>query len=112
MPPAIPQPTPDARELFAAVVERLAQMRDVAPGHMFGMPSAKIGDGKMFMGMYGDDAVFKLDPGSRAEALALDGAQLFDPAGGRPMKEWVRVPFAQSAEWERLSEAAEAFVRG
>lgn len=112
MPPKPPKPTPPSHRRFAALVDRLASSRDVAAAHMFGMPSAKIVGGRMFMAMYDDDAVFKLDPATRAEALALDGAEPFDPAGGRPMKEWVRVPLAHAAEWEHLSEAAEAFVRG
>ena len=38
--------------------------------------------------------VFKLpDPAAHAQALALDGAHLFDPGGkGQPFKEWVVVP--------------------
>jgi hypothetical protein len=52
--------------------------------------------------------VFKLPvEAERKEALALDGAHLFDPSGmGRPMKEWVVVPSAHTAEWPRLAELA------
>ena len=39
--------------------------------------------------------VFKLEGDDHAQALALPGAQLFDPMGGRPMKAWVQVPAAQ-----------------
>jgi hypothetical protein len=31
---------------------------------------------------------------------------------GRPMKEWVQVPFAHAAAWAGLAEAAPAYVRG
>ena len=52
--------------------------------------------------------VFK-PPGAavRERALALDGAELFDPSGnGQPFKEWVVVPAAHAGEWERLAEHA------
>ena len=49
--------------------------------------------------------VFKLpDPDAHAQALALDGAHLFDPGGkGRPFKEWVVVPFEHADEWESFA---------
>ena len=52
--------------------------------------------------------VFKLpDPGAREAALALNGAALFDPSErGRPMKEWVAVPFAHVDRWATLAEQA------
>ena len=52
--------------------------------------------------------VFKLpDQDAHADALALDGAHLFDPGGnGRPFKEWVVVPFAHEPEWESFAEHA------
>ncbi len=37
------------------------------------------------------------DRGASPLALGLPGARLFDPGMGRPMKEWVQVPFAQQA---------------
>jgi hypothetical protein len=42
----------------------------------------------------------------RSAVLALEGAHLFDPMGGRPMKEWVQVPAAHADEWPRLAELA------
>jgi hypothetical protein len=38
----------------------------------------------------------------RAEALTLEGAELFDPGMGRTMREWVHVPAGADAAWERL----------
>lgn len=41
------------------------------------------------------------------QALALDGAHLFDPSRqGRPMTKWVVVPPAHAEEWLRLAEQA------
>lgn len=55
--------------------------------------------------------VFKLPDEARKEALSLDGAQLFDPSGkGRPMKEWVQVPFHYQDKWKRFAKEALAFV--
>ena len=45
------------------------------------------------------------DKDAHAEALALDGAHLFDPGErGRPMKEWVVVPQAHERQWPQLAE--------
>ena len=94
--------------------ELLEQVRDEHPevvaGAMFGMPCAKVA-GKAFMGAYGGGVVFKLDPAARERALALAGAEPFDPMGGRPMREWVVVPSAHQATWPELAEAALAKVR-
>ena len=41
------------------------------------------------------------------EALALEGAHLFDPGGNdRPFKQWVVVPVAHAERWEALSHEA------
>jgi len=41
------------------------------------------------------------------DALALDGAELFDPSGkGRPFRDWVAVPVAEAAHWAPLVIAA------
>jgi hypothetical protein len=50
--------------------------------------------------------VFKLTGAEHASALALSGARLFDPMGGRPMKQWVEVPHAHAARWAELARAA------
>jgi hypothetical protein len=51
--------------------------------------------------------VIKLpDETHRQGALALQGAQLFDPMGGRPMREWVQVPATHADEWPTLAALA------
>ncbi len=37
------------------------------------------------------------------EALSLDGCKLFDPAGGRPIKEWVQVPLIDVKSHNRFN---------
>jgi hypothetical protein len=77
-------------------------------GQMMGMPCVKAG-GKMVVGYESSgEMVFKLTDASHHEqALALDGAKLFDPSGkGRPFKEWVQVPYAHADEWAGLATIA------
>ena len=84
----------------------------VKASSMFGMPTLKR-NGKAIGGLWGDAMTFKLAPDAVAEALGLEGVQQFDPSGlGRPMKAWVVVPLAQSAEWERLAQLALAASDG
>ncbi len=74
---------------------------------MMGMPCVKRG-GKMVAGYTEGAMVFKLPDADRhADALALDGAHLFDPSGkGQPFKEWVVVPVAHADRWESFAEHA------
>ena len=71
---------------------------------MFGAPCVKRDTGKVALCFWQGDVVFKLvDEQARAQALALDGAELFDPGMGRTMKEWVLVPAAHSGRWVELA---------
>jgi hypothetical protein len=54
--------------------------------------------------------VFKLGGAAHGEALKLAGAHLFDPMGGRPMKEWVVVGPAHAARWLALARDAMGYV--
>jgi hypothetical protein len=98
----------DAQARYDGIVDDLmVRNPDVATAKMMGMPCVKSG-GKMVAGFFESHMVFKLpDVEERERALALEGAQLFDPGGrGRPMKEWVQVPEAHAGEWPRLAELA------
>jgi len=94
--------TPQWERLLTEVLERYP---DVTSGAMFGMPCAKVA-GKAFMGSFDGGAVFKLDEPLRGQALALDGSALFDPSGGRPMREWVVVTMAHEDRWSQFAKAA------
>jgi hypothetical protein len=99
-----------ARERYDELVDDLcARNDDVEPSQMMGMPCVKR-NGKLVAGFSkdADGMVFKLpDAAAHAQALALDGAHLFDPSGkGQPFKEWVVVPVAHEAEWGSLAEHA------
>jgi hypothetical protein len=98
----------DARARFDEIADdRLARDGDVELTHMMGMPALKR-RGKLWVGFWKDEMVFKLtDAAEREAALELDGAHLFDPGErGRPMKEWVVVPAAHEREWANLAEQA------
>ena len=94
----------DAKERYEELVDDLcAQNDDVEPSQMMGMPCVKR-SGKMIAGFARGEGsmVFKLpDKEAHAQALALEGAHLFDPSGqNRPFKEWVVVPVQHADQWE------------
>jgi hypothetical protein len=106
--PEMTQPTEAGRARFDAVVEELKNELDIVSTSMFGMPSVKRRNGKAFAGLFGDDMVFKLEGEAHAKALALDGANPFEPMAGRPMKAWVQVPPTHETQWAELARKAEA----
>lgn len=94
----------DARARYDEIADDLAARNaEVTLGQMMGMPAIKAG-GKMIGGFWQDCLVVKLpDEKLREQALALDGASLFDPGGGRPMREWVQVPARHAERWSELA---------
>ena len=93
-----PKSTPEGIAVLDDLVAELGE-HDVVRSAMFGMPSLKVGSGKAFAGMFGDELVVKLDGAAHAAAIALPGATLFDPSGSRPMKQWVQLPVAHRDRW-------------
>ncbi|MGW2371265.1 hypothetical protein [Kitasatospora sp. NPDC001683] len=77
------------------------------------MSCLKDTNGKAFAGLHGNELVCRLgrDSAEHAEALALAGAHPFDPAGGRPMKDWVCLPGTAADRWQQYAEAALAAPR-
>lgn len=81
-------------------------------GQLFGKPCFKL-NGKAFLCFFRNEMVFKLNGDLHAEALALDGAQLFDPSGKhRPMKEWVQVPAHYKKSWSKYAKGALHYAGG
>ncbi|MHB1473215.1 MAG: hypothetical protein ACYCV4_06225 [Dermatophilaceae bacterium] len=107
-PPKMDQPTEAGRARFDALVNELKNELDIVGASMFGMPSIKRRGGKAFAGLYGEDMVFRLEGEAQTTALALVGAQLFEPMAGRPMEAWVRVPPTHETQWADLARKAEA----
>jgi hypothetical protein len=80
-------------------------------GQMFGKRCYKF-EGKPIVSFFNNCMVFKLSGEAHSDALSLDGAQLFDPAGnGRAMKEWVQVPYSQVEYWPKLANHALAYFK-
>jgi hypothetical protein len=101
----------DSQAHYDAVVAEMVATAPVLSGKMFGMPCLKMREsGKAFAGFFNGAMVFKLGGSKHAEALALDGARLFDPMQGRPMKAWVEVPVEHAARWLEFARAAFAFL--
>lgn len=95
----------DAQARYEQIADELAG-RGVVAGKMFGMSTLKA-DGKAIGGLTDEGMVFKLpDETAREQALAFEGAHLFEPMAGRPMREWVVVPTAHADEWAPLAETA------
>jgi hypothetical protein len=100
-----------ARERYDDIVDAITDWHpECRASQVFGMPCVKR-SGRVVFGLSRHGMVFKLtDPVTRARALALPHAHLFDPSGrGEPFREWVVVPAEQAGEWEPL--AAEAVIQ-
>ena len=96
-------PDEQSLELYEEVLAELQLRRpEIVSRTMFGLPSFMIA-GKPFVGLNGEDMIFKLSGEAHTWALALEGAKLFDPLGGRPMRAWVQVPSEHSELWPDLA---------
>jgi hypothetical protein len=64
----------------------------VSTVNMFGGVAAKV-NGQMFAGLFARGAVVKISAVDQKVALAIDGAEMFDPMGnGRIMRDTVFLP--------------------
>jgi TfoX/Sxy family transcriptional regulator of competence genes len=74
----------------------------VSTVNMFGGVAAKA-NGQMFAGLFGRGAVVKLSASDQRVALAIDGAEMFDPMGnGRVMRDTVFLPESVLEDPEEL----------
>jgi TfoX/Sxy family transcriptional regulator of competence genes len=69
---------------------------------MFGYPAGFV-NGNMFMGLFQDDMILRLPESQRQEFLKVDGAKIFEPMPGRPMREYVAVPPRVMANQKELA---------
>lgn len=86
------------------LVELFGDALAATPGErrqMFGYPCGFL-NGQLFCGLFASSMFVRLGEGDRAELLATEGARVFDPMGGRPMREYVVVPPALLDDAEAL----------
>ena len=101
-------PSPSKEQLHFESVGR--SINDSVKGQLFGKPCFKIGK-KAYVCFFEDCMVFKLTGAEHAAALSLPQAKLFDPSHkGRPMKEWVQLPFTTVDEWLHYANASAQYV--
>jgi TfoX/Sxy family transcriptional regulator of competence genes len=84
----LPPSPPELVELWASV---LPTGPDTAARKMFGYPSVFV-NGNLACGLHQDRLLVRLGDADRDEALALPGAERFEPMAGRVMKNYVLLP--------------------
>jgi hypothetical protein len=96
-----------AEEFF---IQLTSEIPEVKSGKMFGALCMKTSNGKSAAMVWKDNIVVKLSKGLLEEALNLEGAQLFEPMEGKPMKEWVQIPFLHKYQWKKYATLSVASV--
>ena len=79
---------------------------------MFGAKCVKAPNGKAAFFFKNECMVFKLTGDAVTEAMSLDGVDLFNPKGNRPMNGWYEVPTDYENRWEEFAAAAMDYVKG
>lgn len=97
-------------ELFEDLRTELINNHDATKGSIFGHKGLKV-QGKVFVFYNEPNLVVKLKSEDVEEALKLKGAQNFDPMGGKPMKEWIEIPYNDNQQWFDYSIKGMAYVR-
>ena len=76
------------------LVELFGEALAGTPGErrqMFGYPCGFL-NGQLFCGLFASSMFVRLGEAERQELLSRQGAGVFDPMGGRPMREYVVLP--------------------
>jgi TfoX/Sxy family transcriptional regulator of competence genes len=77
------------------LVQKFAELVPLDPRverrKMFGYPAAFVA-GNLFMGLHQEALILRLSDDDRESFLKIDGASVFEPMPGRPMREYVVVP--------------------
>ena len=97
-----------AQELFHKIASGIPE---TAEGKMFGALCIKASNGKAGVIFKNDTIAFKLEEPLLQETLSLDGAQIFEPADGRPMNGWVQLPITYAEKWPELAQKAMDYVK-
>lgn len=97
-----------AEKYFLAVIEEIP---DAKPGKMFGALCAKMPNNKAAAMFWKDNIVVKLDEESLKEASSLPGSRPFEPMEGRPMREWIQIPYKYHKLWQKYANISADIVR-
>jgi len=90
------------KENHPLFLDCLPRVPRVSTVKMFGGVAAKV-NGQMFSVLFARSAIVKLSDADQRAALALDGAELFDPMGnGRVMHDTVLLPESVMDELDQL----------
>src|SRR5215471_2410195 len=90
---------PENHPLFYAALPKDPRVETLK---MFGGVAAKV-NGNLFAGLFGRSTMLLLSEPDRKEALALEGAELFDPMGnGRARSDKVMLPESIMDEADEL----------
>ena len=96
------------------LIDRLEQMVAAYPADrrfMFGSPTFFV-NGNMFAGVHQDTIILRLPAAEREAVMAADPeVTLFTPMEGRPMKEYLALPYDVSEDGERLRDLVERSFR-
>ena len=97
---------------YQEIADELVKTEQVEVGKWFGRPCLKT-NSYVFAALWQEEyIVLKLTDDTHARALALSGAELFDPSGRkRPMREWVQIPAEHEGQWRELALASLAYIR-
>lgn len=98
------------KEAEAYFTELTNEIPNAKPGKMFGALCMKMPNGKSAAMFWKDNIVVRLKGDSLNAALSLDGVQLFEPMEGKPMKDWVQIPFSYKHEWKKFAEISASEV--
>ncbi|TAN01725.1 MAG: hypothetical protein EPN39_01475 [Chitinophagaceae bacterium] len=97
-----------AEEFF---IQLTSEIPEVERGKMFGSLCMKTPNGKSAAMFWKDNIVVKLSKELSEEALSLEGTKLFEPMEGKPMKEWVQIPFKHKDKWKKFAIISVASVQ-
>ena len=102
---------PTAKRQYQELVDRLvaANRPDVKVSRMYGIPVLTV-RGRAFAGLHGENLVVRLDGAALAKARHINGAQAFEPAGGRDMPDWLEVPVVHVSHWRGLMQDALYYI--
>lgn len=97
-----------AEELYHRIA---GEIPDATKGKMFGALCIKAPNGKAAAMFWKEYMVFKLRGEAEHEAMSLDGAKVFDPMDGRPMKGWIQLSYDHADRWPEFAGKSMEYVK-